>query len=115
MDCKPIRTPLNAKALLTKLSEEEYEEHLLEMKDIPSQKVVGLSMYAMVATRTDLAFAVSVVSQFMPKPDPMHWMAMKIIMWYLKGTLDMGLRIGGNIYQPKKLFQCGLGQGGGKS
>ena len=49
----------------------------------------------MVATRPDLAFAVSVVSRFMSKPGPMHWMAVKRIMRYLKGTLDMRLRIGG--------------------
>jgi hypothetical protein len=30
---------------------------LLEMKDIPYQNVMGISMYAMVATRTDLANA----------------------------------------------------------
>ena len=51
-------------------------------------------MYAMVATRPDLAFAVSIVNRFMLKPDPMHWMAVKRIMQYLKGTLDMRLCIG---------------------
>ena len=49
----------------------------------------------MVATRPDLAFAVSVVSQFMFKLGSMHWTVVKQIMWYLKGTLDMKLRIGG--------------------
>jgi hypothetical protein len=50
------------------------------MKDIPYQNVMGSLMYAMVATRADLTFAISVVSQFMPKPGPMPWMAMKRIM-----------------------------------
>ena len=52
-------------------------------------------MYAMVATKFDLAFIISVVSRFMLKPGPMHWMAIKRIMRYLKGTIDMKLRIGG--------------------
>jgi hypothetical protein len=94
-DCKPIATPLDAKTSLVKLSEEEYEEHSHEMKDIPYQEAVGSLMYAMVATRPDLAFAVSVVSRFMSKPGPMHWMAVKRIMRYLKGTIDVRLRIGG--------------------
>ena len=95
-DCKPIATPLDAKTPLPKLSDEEHEEHLHEMKDVPYQEAVGSLMYAMVATRPDLAFAVSVVSRYMSKPGPMHWMAVKRIMRYLKGTLDMKLRIGGN-------------------
>jgi hypothetical protein len=64
------------------------------MKEIPYQEAVGSLMYAMVATRPDLTFAVSVVSRFMSKPGPMHWMAIKRIMQYLKATLDMRLRIG---------------------
>jgi hypothetical protein len=34
-DFKPIATPLDAKTSLVKFSNEEYEEHLQEMKDIP--------------------------------------------------------------------------------
>jgi len=45
-------------------------------------------MYAMVATRADLAFPVSMVSQFMAKAGPQHWMAVKRILSYLKWTID---------------------------
>lgn len=51
-------------------------------------------MYVMVATKRDLAFAASMVSQFMSKPSPMHWMAVKRIMQYLNNILDMRLCIG---------------------
>ena len=94
-DCKPIGTPLDAKTQLVKLSEEEYEQHLPETQAIPYKEAVGSLMYAMVATRPDLAFAVSVVSQFMSKPGPLHWAAVKRIMRYLKGTLGMKLCLGG--------------------
>ena len=93
-DCRPIATPLNTKTSLSKLSEDEYKEHSYKMKDIPYQKAVGPLMYAMVAARLDLAFTISVVGGFMSKPCPIHWMAVKQIMRYLKGTLDMKLRIG---------------------
>jgi len=52
-------------------------------------------MYAMVGTRPDLAFAQSLVSQFMTNPGPQHWMAVKRIMRYLKGTWNVRLRLGG--------------------
>ena len=93
-DCKPIATLLNTKTSLSKLSEDEYKEHSHQMKDIPYQKEVGPLMYAMVATRLDLRFTISVVSRLMLKPCPIHWMAVKQIMRYSKGTLDMRLCIG---------------------
>jgi hypothetical protein len=94
-DCKPIGTPLDAKAPLVKLGDEEFQEHEEGMLDIPYKESVGCLMYAMVATRADLAFAVSVVSQFMSKPGPMHWAAVKRIMRYLKGTMELKLTLGG--------------------
>ena len=93
-DCKPISTPLDVKAQLVKLTDEEHEEHMQEMQGVPYQKAVGSLMYAMVATRADIAFAVSVVSQFMSKPSSMHWAAVKRILRYLKGTLDVKLCLG---------------------
>lgn len=62
-----------------------------------------------VATILDLAFVVSVVNWFMSKPHPMYWMALKQIMWYLEGTLDMRLHIGGeHINKNVILIQIGL-------
>ena len=48
-------------------------------------------MCAMVATRANLAFAVSTVSQFIVKAGPSHWMVVKRIMRYLKGILAFKL------------------------
>jgi hypothetical protein len=52
-------------------------------------------MYAMVGTRPDLAFPVSMVSPFMSRAGPSHWMVVKRIMRYLKGTLDFKFCLGG--------------------
>ena len=65
------------------------------MDGVPYKALVDSFMYAMVATWLDLAFAMSVVSQFMASPTPMHWMAVKRIIQYLKGTLDVNLCLGG--------------------
>lgn len=100
-DCKPIGTPLDSKTQLVKLKEEEASQHLHEMDGVPYKEAVGSLMYAMVATRADLAFAVSMVSQFMSRPGPLHWAAVKRIMRYLKGTLELKLCLGGKDISPK--------------
>ena len=94
-DCKPIGTPLDTKVKLVKLSNEEYDVDIARMASVPYKSPVGSLMYAMVATRPDLAFAISSVSQHMATPSWSYWMAVKRIMRYLKGTVHMRLQLGG--------------------
>jgi ATP-binding cassette subfamily B (MDR/TAP) protein 1 len=56
------------------------------MKSVPYAPAVGSLMYAMVATRPDIAHAVGVVSRFMHNPGGLHWNAVKHIFRYLVGT-----------------------------
>ena len=65
------------------------------MEGILYKAGVGSLMYAMVATRADITFTVSTTRQFMLKAGPPHWMPMKHIMRYLKGTLNFKLSFGG--------------------
>ena len=53
-------------------------------------------MYAMVATRPDLAYVVGVVSRYMSNPGRKHWEAVKHILRYLRGTKDARLTFGSN-------------------
>ena len=48
-------------------------------------------MYAMVCTRPDIVQDVEVVSQFVANPWHPHWVAVKPIFRYLRGTIDHGL------------------------
>ncbi|KAL0455889.1 UNVERIFIED_CONTAM: Retrovirus-related Pol polyprotein from transposon TNT 1-94 [Sesamum latifolium] len=48
-------------------------------------------MYAMMCTRPDLCFAVGMVSRYQSNPGPDHWVAVKRILRYLKGTSDLAL------------------------
>jgi len=77
-ECKPIGTPLDVNS--SSWSEEEFQGIQEEMQGIPYKVAVGSLMYAMVGTRSDLAFPVSMVSQFMSRAGPSHWMAVKRIM-----------------------------------
>ena len=52
-------------------------------------------MYAMLCTRLDIAYAVSVTSRFQADPGPEHRSAVKCILMYLRRTKDMVLVLGG--------------------
>lgn len=54
-------------------------------------------MYAMLGTRPDIAFAVSVVSRYGSNPTPAHWTTVKRIFRYLRGTATMELTYQGNL------------------
>jgi hypothetical protein len=65
-----------------------------EMRNVPYSAAVGAIMYAMLGTRPDIAYAVSVLSQFMHDPRPTHWKAVKRVLRYLKGTRHYSLTYG---------------------
>nr|KYP62382.1 Retrovirus-related Pol polyprotein from transposon TNT 1-94 [Cajanus cajan] len=91
VDSKPISTPLSAKEKLSATKTIQTQADLDYMSKVPYSSVVGSLMYAMVCTRPDLAYAVSMVSRFLNQPHKEHWKATKRIFRYLKGTADVGL------------------------
>ena len=64
------------------------------MREVRYKQAVGSLMYTIIATRPDLAFPISVVSQHMARLGSTHWTAVKKIMRYLKDTLDVKLCLG---------------------
>ncbi|KAK9951498.1 hypothetical protein M0R45_006936 [Rubus argutus] len=72
-----------------KLNQTECPSNDLEredMKNRPYAKLVGSLMYAQVCIRSDLAFAVGVLSRFQSNPSYKHWVAGKKILRYLQRT-----------------------------
>ena len=51
-------------------------------------------MYMSVATRPDITFAVSTLSQFLDNPGEAHWEAVKRVFRYLAGTKHLALTYG---------------------
>jgi len=86
-DCKSASTPMehNLKLLpgTSPASAEEVRRYL---------SALGSLMYANLGTRPDLSHAVSYLCRFSAHPDDSHWTAIKHILRYVKGTLNLGLR-----------------------
>jgi hypothetical protein len=61
------------------------------MSHVPYASAVGSLMYAMVCTRPDISHAVGYLSRYMSKPGKEHWIIVKRVFMYLRGTTNNGL------------------------
>ncbi|XP_043710459.1 uncharacterized mitochondrial protein AtMg00810-like [Telopea speciosissima] len=83
---KPLSTPLSSTTRLSRSSGTPLTD--------PSEyrSIVGALQYVTL-TRPDISFAVNKVCQFMAVPTDEHWLVVKGILRYLKGTISMGLQL----------------------
>ncbi|GJP39599.1 hypothetical protein CLOM_g23952 [Closterium sp. NIES-68] len=86
----PQVTPLPVGHHLTPLTSPSSSSH-------PYAELIGSLMYAMVSTRPDLTYPISVLARFVGtgKHDTTHWQAAKRVLRYLRGTKDYVLTLGG--------------------
>ncbi|CAO2836612.1 unnamed protein product [Amaranthus hypochondriacus] len=87
LDCKPADTPMVTNHRLQTLPDGERADRE------QYQKLVGKLIY-LSHTRTDIAYAVRVVSRFMHLPQTPHMEAVIRILRYLKGTSEKGVFFG---------------------
>ena len=86
-DAKPVSTPADSNVRLQK------DDNVSKAVDsVMYQSIDGSLLYAAVATRPDISQAVGVVSKFSSKPSEAHLTAVKRILRYLKGSLDITLQ-----------------------
>lgn len=64
------------------------------MSKIPHASAIGSIMYAMICTRPDVSYALSMTSRYQSNPGEGHWTAVKNILKYLKRTKDSFLVYG---------------------
>lgn len=93
-ECKPISTPMEVGQKL----QDSPDEELCSMT-VPYQQAVGSLLYLSQVSRPDISFAVNSVSRFNNCPKLIHWVAVKRIFRYLKGTVNLKLEFNkrGNI------------------
>ncbi|XP_066323728.1 uncharacterized mitochondrial protein AtMg00810-like [Miscanthus floridulus] len=82
--CKPYVTLMEERLKLTKASTTVKVDATLYWS------FVGGLRY-LVHMRSDIVFAVGYVSHFMEDPREDHWVAMKRLLRYVKGTVDQGI------------------------
>jgi hypothetical protein len=61
------------------------------------QSMIGSFIYAMTATRPDIAYAIGVLCRYNHDPSNEHMVALKRMFWYHNGKKDWRLRFGGAI------------------
>ena len=94
-NCKPVSTPLETGRKFQKLSDDE------EASDLKLyQQAIGCLTYPSTATRPDIATAVGILSQFMSNPSKQHWVGVKHILRYIRGTLNFGLKFSADDKEP---------------
>jgi hypothetical protein len=65
------------------------------MKSVLYHEAIGSLMWACLRTRPDITFAVTTLSRFSKDPGEVHWIAVKQVLRYLRGTRDLQLSFGG--------------------
>lgn len=83
IDCKPISTPLENRLKLPSGTEKD--------QIAKPYREIGCLTYATMTTRPDLAAAVNFLSQFQSCPNEIHWVHLRRILRYIKGSIDFGL------------------------
>ena len=86
-EAKVVSTPAD---LNVKLEKNDSVSKLVD--PLNYQSVVGSLLYVAIATRPDIAQAVGAVSKFSSKPTEAHLTAVKRILRYLKGTVNLALK-----------------------
>ncbi|XP_063775439.1 uncharacterized protein LOC134910976 [Pseudophryne corroboree] len=103
-DAKPVSTPIYKSTKMVKAMSPSRKGEILEMQEIPYQNAVGSLMYVSIETRPDITHAVSRASQFANNPGRQHWIAVKRILRYLKGTSSLKLRFTRSTDNSLKVF-----------
>ena len=68
---------------------------VIHMCGIPYAEAISSILRLVVVSRPNAAFAISLLSQFIQNPGPVHWEALKQVIVYLGSTKDLWLTFSG--------------------
>jgi len=87
--------PMSHGVHLSKTQSPSTPGELEDMRRIPYASAIGSIMYAMICTRPDVSYALSITSRYQANPGMAHWGAVKNILKYLRRTKESFLVYGG--------------------
>ena len=90
----PAKTPACPHTIMSEKMCPATDEERRQMKGIPYLAALGTLLYLATSTRPDIAFAVSELARFAKNPGLDHWMGIKRVFRYLKGSSGFGLMYG---------------------
>jgi hypothetical protein len=85
-NCMAVNTPLS-----TSERPSAHVGELLGPNDTTNYRSLVGGLQYLTLTRADLSFSVNKVCQYLHAPTTLHLTAAKRILWYVKGTIDLGL------------------------
>ncbi|CAM8960362.1 unnamed protein product [Rhodiola kirilowii] len=91
LNCKTVSLPFPAHFDLNKSQCHVTHSKKVKMESFPYANAIRSIMYAMISTRPDLSYAISVLSRYMSNPGYEHWLVVKWLIAYIASTLDMRL------------------------
>ena len=86
--------PMVSGITLSKSMCPQTQDEKTHMNKIPYAWAIGSIVYAMLCTRPDVSYALSVTSRYQSDPGMSHWVAVKNILKYLRRTKDVFLIYG---------------------
>jgi hypothetical protein len=92
LDVVPLSVPADPHSHLSFLSSDDFSS----TTNFPYQTIVGCLQFACIGTRPNISYAVSVAAKYCLNPSPAHYNALRRILKYLAGTLDLGLFFSGS-------------------
>lgn len=100
-DCNPVHSPcdLNSKLIST-------GDQINIISNVPYQEAIGSLLYLSQGTRPDICFIVNKLSSFNNKPEKQHWLAVKRVLRYIKGTKDYKLKLKQNKDERRVFGYC---------
>ncbi|WVZ89958.1 hypothetical protein U9M48_036303 [Paspalum notatum var. saurae] len=93
-DSKNGFLPMSPGMILSKTQCPSTTDEQKRMSEISYASAIGSIMYAMICTRPNVSFALSVTSRYQSCPGEGHWIAVKNILKYLRRTNDAFLMFG---------------------
>ncbi|UYV82833.1 hypothetical protein LAZ67_22001002 [Cordylochernes scorpioides] len=85
-NCKEVPTPGSKETNLDNhIEDDNCDQHTY-------QEALGMLMFLAVNTRPDIAYITSKLSRYSRQPKQMHWTAIKRVMRYIRGTIDLGVK-----------------------
>ncbi|WVZ58300.1 hypothetical protein U9M48_008583 [Paspalum notatum var. saurae] len=94
-DSKKGFLPVSPGTILSKTQCPSTTDEQKRMSEIPYASAIGSIMYAMICTRPDVSFALSVTNRYQSCLGEDHWITVKNILKYLRRTKDAFLVFGG--------------------